>query len=222
MSNARSAPPFSTSAESLLTTTTFASGEASRDAANHDNAAANAPASTCAPPTADDAHALDAHALTVTISIPATSDFVRVVRLAVTGVASRMRFSYDQIEDIKLAVSEACNNAILHAMPASAHARAAQEAQPVVVVIRLTPHDDRLEIVIADQGVLEPPGLTLQTPDATAQMSAQTATESEINPDELPESGMGLMLMQSLMDEVTTQSGGRHTAVHMVKHLRPL
>ena len=44
-----------------------------------------------------------------------TPEFVRVVRLAVMGVASRMPFSYDDIEDIKLAVSEACNNAILHA-----------------------------------------------------------------------------------------------------------
>lgn len=43
---------------------------------------------------------------TVNIQIPAQSDFVGVVRLAVSGISSRMNFSIDEIEDIKVAVSE--------------------------------------------------------------------------------------------------------------------
>ena len=35
-----------------------------------------------------------------------------VARLAILGVASRMRFSYDEVEDIRLAVGEACTHAI--------------------------------------------------------------------------------------------------------------
>ena len=48
------------------------------------------------------------------IRIPASADWVRVVRLTVAGIAGRMGFTFDDVEDIKLAVAEACNNAILH------------------------------------------------------------------------------------------------------------
>lgn len=48
----------------------------------------------------------------VNLVIPAKDDFVGVARLAVSGIANRMGFSYDEIEDLKLAVSEACTNAV--------------------------------------------------------------------------------------------------------------
>lgn len=48
----------------------------------------------------------------VNLVIPAKNDFVSVARLAVSGIANRMGFSYDEIEDLKLAVSEACTNAV--------------------------------------------------------------------------------------------------------------
>ncbi|MFS8513265.1 MAG: anti-sigma B factor RsbW, partial [Planifilum fulgidum] len=46
----------------------------------------------------------------IELTIPAKADFVGVVRLAVSGIASRMGFSYDDIEDLKVAVAEACTN----------------------------------------------------------------------------------------------------------------
>jgi serine/threonine-protein kinase RsbW len=48
----------------------------------------------------------------VNLVIPAKTDFVGIARLAVSGIANRMGFSYDDIEDLKLAVSEACTNAV--------------------------------------------------------------------------------------------------------------
>ncbi len=48
----------------------------------------------------------------VTLTIPSRPEYVGVARLAILGVASRMRFSYDEVEDIRLAVGEACTNAI--------------------------------------------------------------------------------------------------------------
>jgi serine/threonine-protein kinase RsbW len=50
----------------------------------------------------------------VRLSIPASAEWVAVARLAVAAVASRQRFSIDEIEDIKLAIAEACTNAIQH------------------------------------------------------------------------------------------------------------
>ena len=53
----------------------------------------------------------------VRLEIPAVAEWVAVARLAVAAVASRQRFSVDEIEDIKLAVAEACTNAIQHGPP---------------------------------------------------------------------------------------------------------
>jgi serine/threonine-protein kinase RsbW len=48
----------------------------------------------------------------VALEIPGRPEYVGVARLAILGVASRMRFSYDEVEDIRLAVGEACTRAI--------------------------------------------------------------------------------------------------------------
>ena len=48
----------------------------------------------------------------VELKIPGRAEWVAVARLAVAAVASRLRFSVDEIEDIKLAIAEACTNSI--------------------------------------------------------------------------------------------------------------
>lgn len=149
----------------------------------------------------------------ITVEIPPQTEFVRVARLAASGVASRMRFTYDQIEDIKLAISEACNNAILHARPNPN----AEHSAPSSIVVRFWPHDDRLEISVEDGGHVPPPGLPLRT---------LGADEVELALDDLPESGMGLMLIQALMDEVQQPPSAPNelpsTRLHMTKRLRSL
>ena len=44
----------------------------------------------------------------ITISFPARTEFVRVARLAATGVVSIADWTVDDVEDFRLAVSEAC------------------------------------------------------------------------------------------------------------------
>lgn len=132
---------------------------------------------------------------TVEIRIPAKAEFVRIVRLAVTGVASRMAFSYDEIEDIKLAVSEACNNAIQHAQSTS--------GQPTEVLVQFVCSGFGLSVMVQDEGT----GMPLD--------SAATSIEA---PEPLDESGMGLFLMRALMDEVNCESSAeKGTIVRMVK-----
>jgi serine/threonine-protein kinase RsbW len=53
----------------------------------------------------------------IELVIPARAEYVAVVRLTVAGVAGRMAFSYDDTEDIKIAVSEACTVAVLSGGP---------------------------------------------------------------------------------------------------------
>ena len=51
----------------------------------------------------------------LTLSIPNDSEYISIVRLMVSGVCSRMNYAVEDIEDIKIAISEACTNVVLHA-----------------------------------------------------------------------------------------------------------
>lgn len=52
----------------------------------------------------------------VILQLPASAEYVDIVRLNLYGIAcSKMGFTYEDIEDMKVAVSEACNNSVLYA-----------------------------------------------------------------------------------------------------------
>ena len=71
----------------------------------------------------------------VTVKVPAQPDFVHVLRSVVATVAARSNFTYDEIDDLRLAVDEAC--AQLLALPGPA----------TVLSVRLTPVDGGLVVV---------------------------------------------------------------------------
>lgn len=48
----------------------------------------------------------------VRLTIPAVSDYVRVARLAMSGIASRLGFTYDDIEDLRIVVDEVCSELV--------------------------------------------------------------------------------------------------------------
>ena len=137
----------------------------------------------------------------IELTLPMGSEWVRVARLTVAGVASRLPFAVDDVEDIKLAVTEAINNAIQHAplQPAPG------ETPTISIVIETS--SEGLWVNIADEGRL--------------QEALPTAEKSPASwPGELPEGGLGLMLIRSLMDEVQHESGpARDTVVKMFKRV---
>ena len=73
----------------------------------------------------------------VTVSIPADATSVHVLRAVTAAVASRMRMSFDAIEDLRLAVDEASAWLLGTNRGAS------------TLSLRLLPLDDRLEAVVA-------------------------------------------------------------------------
>lgn len=42
------------------------------------------------------------------LAVPATPEFLRLARVTASGVASRLGFSYDEVEDLRLAIDELC------------------------------------------------------------------------------------------------------------------
>ena len=138
----------------------------------------------------------------VVIQIPAHPKHLRLVRLAAAAAASQLDFSIEDIEDIKLAVAEACNNAILHAPPA-------RSGRLPIVTITLVPLSDRLEIRVEDEGRLAGSGLP------------RRKTRDALPDGVLPEGGLGLLIIESLMDEVQHLTGlESNTTLRMVKYLR--
>ncbi len=79
------------------------------------------------------------------LSVPSRTEYIAVVRLVVASlVSARRSVAAERIDDLKLAVSEACTNA----MEANL---ASRQADPrVVVTVWEAP--ERLEVCIADSG----------------------------------------------------------------------
>ena len=51
---------------------------------------------------------------TIKMEITANPAYVSIIRLTTSGIANKVGFCMDDIEDLKVAVSEACTNAIKH------------------------------------------------------------------------------------------------------------
>ncbi len=139
------------------------------------------------------------HPLEMTLSIPCASEFVGVVRLAISGLATRMNFNIEEIEDIKISVSEACTNAIQHAYPDLKNPNDGK------IDITATIFSDRLEVVVKDHGV----GFNL--------LNIGTSEQQEKSKEKFG-LGLGLTFIKSLMDDTDFQSvAGKGTTIHMIK-----
>ncbi|KAA9002110.1 anti-sigma B factor RsbW [Paenibacillus spiritus] len=136
----------------------------------------------------------------VTLQLPASAEYVDIVRLNLYGIASKMGFSYEEIEDMKVAVSEACNNSVLYAY--------GQEDGIVDVIFEVG--SDALSITVKDEGEsferMESSGDRLSLHD------------KDLN--EVQIGGLGFYLMQALMDDVSvTSEAGKGTVVTLTKRL---
>lgn len=134
----------------------------------------------------------------VALTIPAQADFVELVRLTLYGIANKIGFSYEEIEDMKVAISEACNNAVLYAY--------GQEDGLVDVIFEIGEHE--LSIIVRDQGA---------SFDADVQTAGKEAWHHK-QLEDVQAGGLGFYLMQALMDDVDVVSlEGRGTEVRMRK-----
>ncbi|AIQ65565.1 Serine-protein kinase RsbW [compost metagenome] len=136
----------------------------------------------------------------VMLQLPASADYVDIVRLNLYGIASKMGFSYEDIEDMKVAVSEACNNSVLYAY--------GQQDGIVDVIFEVSA--DALSITVKDEGE------SFDKADASAERI--TLHDKELG--DVQVGGLGFYLMQALMDEVNVVSEfGKGTTVTLTKKL---
>ncbi|WP_047981052.1 anti-sigma B factor RsbW [Ornithinibacillus contaminans] len=136
----------------------------------------------------------------IEMRFPAKPEYVGVIRLSISGIANRMGFTYEEIEDLKVAISEAVTNAVTHAY---------NEEDDGEVTIGFGVYEERLEIMVADHGG------SFSLSDVKATIGPYESTESVEN---LREGGFGLFLITALMDkvEINNDSG---VIVLMTKYL---
>ena len=119
---------------------------------------------------------------TIKMEIASNPQYVSIVRLTTSGIANKVGFCLDDIEDMKVAVSEACTNTIKHSS------------------------DNKFS------------GLTIKIVDSGKGYDVDTVDKPNLK--EPKESGLGLFIIQSLMDEVDIKSDiDNGTIIKMTKYL---
>lgn len=127
---------------------------------------------------------------TIRMEIASNPQYVSVVRLTTSGIANKIGFCLEDIEDIKVAVSEACTNAIKHSLDNK-------------FCVEYTIFENGLTIKVIDNG-----------------KGYNTDSVAKPNLSEPKESGLGLFIIQSLMDDVEINSNvDSGTTIKMTKYL---
>ena len=156
--------------------------------------------SSCRPEAADpmDGYPLGRANATVCVSIPSQTTFIPIARQTVDALSEQLHLSTGDRAAVKLAVGEACNNAVLHS-----HSPHEGVSPTVSVACRVFP--DALEIDVSNEGngFHPTPGAKMPTAEL------------------LSEHGRGMALMEMMMDSVEYFSVNGNTVVRMRKN-RPV
>ena len=126
------------------------------------------------------------------LSFPAQAEYLVLCRLAVAALAGLAPLDDELVDDLKLAVTEACTNTIQHAY---------RDGDAGRVELRYEVEDGLVRITIEDSGV-------------------GPSDERPVNRGER-EGGMGLAIIRSLVDELELQPGpeGRGTRLTLARRL---
>ena len=128
---------------------------------------------------------------------PSSSENVGVARVAAAAFATRADLTLSDLEEIKVAISEAVSNAVIHGYK--------DTVGEIEVILSLT--DGVLEFEVRDEGR----GI------ADIALARQPSYSSD--PERM---GLGFVFMESFMDALTVESEvGRGTRIRMVKRVAP-
>jgi len=119
------------------------------------------------------------------IEFSARSENEAFARVAVASFVSKLNLTFDELEEIKTAVSEAVTNAIIHGY---------EEDADQFVTIAASYDDESIEIMIEDKGI------GIENIDEARQPLFTTKPELE-------RSGMGFTIMENFMDSIEILTG---------------
>ncbi len=129
-------------------------------------------------------------------SVPGKPEYVGTVRLAISSLANCVGFDIEAVEDIKVAVSEACTNVVCHGM---------------------ADREECYEVACE----LGDSGITISVVDRAG--GYDTTKYQSPKMDSPKEGGLGIFIIKALMDEVDILSEmGVGTSIKMVKYLNRL
>lgn len=131
------------------------------------------------------------------LTFSSIAENVSIARLLIASVGAQLDLPLNDLEELKVAVSEAVSNAIIHGY---------KNNPGHIVYLDLNITGDRLKIVVKDEGC----GIT----DIDQAMQPAFSTDPE-------RMGLGFVFMQSFMDELQVESTLEvGTTVTMIKHLK--
>jgi stage II sporulation protein AB (anti-sigma F factor) len=121
---------------------------------------------------------------------------VSLARVAIATFATEVDFNLSDLEEIKVAVSEAVSNAIVHGY---------EEKPTGTILVTANLYQDVLEIIVEDEG------------KGIADLTQALQPGGNADPERM---GLGFVFMKSFMDEVDVWSElGQGTRVKLVKIL---
>lgn len=131
----------------------------------------------------------------IKLSMQSLSDNVGIARLAAATFSAQLELTLAEIDEIKVAISEAVSNAIIHGY----------EDEDGMVEFTMNLHEDRVEYIVSDAGK----GIV----DINKARQPSFSTDPE-------RMGLGFAFMESFMDELEVRSEvGKGTTVRMVKKI---
>jgi len=133
----------------------------------------------------------------VKLTLPMAPDIEIAASKTATAVAELMRMSPDKIDEVRMAVVEACINAI-------EHSQAPDRKVYVTFEVMGQGEPQLLRITIRDEGVGFSPG-EVEEPDIEEKLNAERKR------------GWGLKIIRGLMDDVHIDSGADGTSIVMTK-----
>ena len=131
------------------------------------------------------------------ITIPSTTRYLGAVRRFVEAHAQELGFSANDIEELKLAVDEACTNVINHAYSGNEYG---------TVELSISKDTEKFTVIIRDKGRAFDTE-SYHMPDLRGSVQKRRG------------GGYGVFIMRNLMDDVHYQSHGDTNEVRLVKWL---
>jgi serine/threonine-protein kinase RsbW len=128
----------------------------------------------------------------IALTIPAKAEYLVLTRLVLSGLARSHEIDEESLADLKLAVTEACANAVRHAY----------EDEPGAIRLVYTVRDGEIDVTVTDDGA----GFSLEELPEPA-------------PAGFSEDGMGLSIIRAVTDGFEVEGGPDGSRVRFVKRL---